>query len=118
MRPTRRTEPNHEKRPMHAQRWRCYAVLIFCLLLALSASAPALAQDEDPDDLLYDRVIRKIVNDRQLKTNALKVAVEDGAVTVSGTVETEKLRVRVEKVVRKIKGVKQVDNQVRVRIRK
>jgi len=68
--------------------------------------------------LLYDRVIRKIVNDRQLKTNALKVAVEDGAVTVSGTVETEKLRVRVEKVVRKIKGVKQIDNQVRVRIRK
>jgi osmotically-inducible protein OsmY len=78
----------------------------------------APAQDEDPDDLLYDRVIRKIVNDRQLKTNALKVAVEDGAVTVSGTVETEKLRVRVEKVVRKIKGVKQIDNQVRVRIRK
>lgn len=68
--------------------------------------------------MLYDRVIRKIVNDRQLKTNALKVAVEDGAVTVSGTVETEKLRVRVEKVVRKIKGVKQIDNQVRVRIRK
>ena len=93
-------------------------MLIVCLLLAASVPGPASAQDENPDDLLYDRVIRKIVNDRQLKTNALKVAVEDGVVTVAGTVESEKLRLRVGKVVKKVKGVKKVVNQVRVRIRK
>ena len=92
-------------------------VLIVCLLLA-SVPGPAPAQDENPDDLLYDRVIRKLVNDRQLKTNALKVAVEDGVVTVAGTVESEKLRLRVGKVVKKIKGVKKVVNQVRIRILK
>ena len=91
-------------------------MLIVCLLLAVSA--PAAAQDEDPDDLLYDLVIRKIVNDRQLKTNAVNVAVKDGAVTLSGTVETEKMRIRVGRVVKKIKGVKQVVNEVSVRIRK
>ena len=96
--------------------WSRYAVLIVCLLLAVSA--PAAAQDEDPDDLLYDLVIRKIVNDRQLKTNAVNVAVKDGAVTLSGTVETEKMRIRVGRVVKKIKGVKQVVNEVSVRIRK
>ena len=93
-------------------------MLIVCLLLAASVPGPARAQDENPDDLLYDRVNPKLVNDRQLKTNALQVAVEDGVVTVAGTVESEKLRLRVGKVVKKVKGVKKVVNQVRVRIRK
>jgi len=93
-------------------------VLIVCLLLAAFAPGAALAQDENPDDLLYDRVLRQLVNDRRLKTNALKVGVEDGVVTVAGTVESEKLRLRVGKVVKKIKGVKKVVNQVRVRILK
>lgn len=93
-------------------------MLIVCLVLVASVPGPAPAQDENPDDLLYDRVMRKLVNDRQLKTNALKVAVEDGVVTVAGAVESEKLRLRVGKVVKKIKDVKKVVNQVRVRIRK
>lgn len=93
-------------------------MLIVCLVLVASVPGPAPAQDENPDDLLYDRVMRKLVNDRQLKTNALKVAVEDGVVTVAGAVESEKLRLRVGKVVKKIKDVKKVVNQVRVSIRK
>ena len=122
MRLTRRTKPDREsvprRRSLHTQRWLSCWVLIVCLLLAASVPGPALAQDENPDDLLYDRVMRKLVNDRQLKTNALKVAVDDGVVTVAGTVESEKLRLRVGKVVKKIKGVKEVVNQVLVRIRK
>ncbi len=122
MRLTRRTGPGREpasgQRLLHARRPSPCLVLIACLLLAASVPGPAPAQDENPDDLLYDRVIRKLVNDRQLKTNALKVGVEDGVVTVAGTVESEKLRLRVGKVVKKIKGVKKVVNQVRVRIRK
>ena len=81
------------------------------LLLAL----PLSAQDDDPDDIIYDRVIRRLVNDPQLKTNALRVTVEEGVVTITGMVETEKLRRRVDKIVKKVKGVKKVDNQVRVR---
>ena len=85
------------------------------LLVLLLLVAPLPAQDENPDDIVYDRVIRRLVNDRQLKTNALDVAVEEGAVTVRGMVETEKLRRRVDKIVKKVKGVKKVVNQVRVR---
>ena len=91
-------------------------VVVFSVLLFLVCTvAPVCAQDESPDDLMYDRVIRKLVNDRQLKTNALEVSVKDAVVTVSGDVENEKLRRRVEKVVKKVKGVKAVVNNVRAR---
>ena len=85
------------------------------LLPALLWALPLSAQDDDPDDIIYDRVIRRLVNDPQLKTNALRVTVEEAAVTITGMVETEKLRRRVDKIVKKVKGVKKVDNQVRVR---
>ncbi len=85
------------------------------MLALLLAVAPLPAQDENPDDIVYDRVMRRLVNDPQLKTNALEVAVEEGAVTVTGLVETEKLRRRVDKILKKVKGVKKVLNQVRVR---
>ena len=89
---------------------------VFSVLLVLAcAVVPVAAQDDSPDDLMYDRVIRKLVNDRQLKTNALEVSVKDAIVTVSGEVENEKLRRRVEKVVKKVKGVKKVVNNVRAR---
>lgn len=92
----------------------------FLALFAASACAavlPASAQQDagEQDDLIYDRVIQKLVNDYLLKTNALTVEVKDAVVTVSGVVETEKLRLRVEKVVKKVKGVKSVVNQVRKR---
>ena len=92
------------------------ALGVFSMLLFLMCTAaPAAAQDESPDDLMHDRVIRKLVNDRQLKTNALDVSVKDAVVTVRGEVENEKLRRRVEKVVKKVKGVKKVVNNVRAR---
>ena len=76
---------------------------------------PNPALPESQDNIIYDRVIRKLVNDYKLKTNALEVVVAEGTVSITGLVETEKLRVRAEKIVKKIKGVKTVDNQVRVR---
>ena len=84
-------------------------------LAAFFPAVPMAAQDENPDDIIYDRVIRKLVNDPRLKTNALEVAVEAGVVTVTGLVENEKLRARVNKILKKVKDVKKVVNQVRVR---
>ena len=117
--------PVHRRQPREQTKRRTAARLspsgtralgVFSLLLFLiCAAAPAAAQDESPDDLMYDRVIRKLVNDRQLKTNALNVSVKDAVVTVGGEVENEKLRRRVEKVVKKVKGVKKVVNNVRAR---
>jgi len=87
---------------------------VLALLLPVAASAAA---DKSPltDDLLYDRVIRRLANDRDLKTNSIEVTVKELVVTLRGEVETEKLRLRAETVVRKTGGVKQVVNDLRVR---
>ena len=84
--------------------------------LALALGAPALAEDEKvSDDLLYDRVNRELITDRDLGARQLEVKVEDGKVTVTGFVESEKQRKKVDKVVKKVKGVIAVDNQTKVR---
>ena len=93
--------------------WRFW---VYASLLSVTlVITPNPALPESQDNIIYDRVIRKLVNDYKLKTNALEVVVAEGTVSITGLVETEKLRVRVEKIVKKIKGVKTVDNQVRVR---
>ena len=82
----------------------------------MAAVAPAAAEKQPlTDDILYDRVIRKIVNDREIKTTAIEVAVKDRVVTLRGQVESEKLRQRVERVVQKVDGVKKVINELKLR---
>lgn len=73
------------------------------------------AEPEIDDDLLYDRVNRALITDRLLGSRQLAVRVSDGVVTVSGFVETEKLKKRVEKVVKKVDGVEDVRNEVKIR---
>lgn len=103
------------KPPRHRERHSFLYALIWASLLSITLTlTPLSAQEENQDDIVYDRVIRNLVNDPRLKTNALEVAVVEGVVTIRGLVETEKLRVRVDKVVRKTKGAKKVVNQVRV----
>lgn len=83
---------------------------------SLVAIATASAADEKvSDDLLFDRVNRRLIVDPQLGIRPLTVSVQDGKVTVTGFVETEKLRKRVDKIVKKAKGVREVDNQVQIR---
>lgn len=90
------------------------SILLVVGSLALATVSRVFAQ-ETSDDLLYDRVRRQLVNDRDLKILDLEVTVEEGVVTVSGYVRTEKIRGRVDKVARKVKGVKEVINKVAVR---
>jgi len=90
------------------------ALAALCILASLT-SVPGVAQDPNSDDMIYDRVIRKLVNDRDLKTNALDVTVSDQVVTVTGVVASDKLRRRVETVIKGVKGVKDVVNRVTVR---
>jgi len=89
------------------------AVYLLLLVGILAAGAPE--KQVLTDDLLYDRVIRKLANDPDLKTTALEVRVRDRAVTLRGLVDTNKLRQRAERVVRKVSGVKTVINQLLVR---
>jgi osmotically-inducible protein OsmY len=82
------------------------------LALALAAAAEKFPLT---DDLLYDRVIRRLANDRDLKTTTIEVQVRERVVTLRGLVETDKLRQRAETVTRKTDGVKKVVNELKVR---
>lgn len=85
-------------------------------MLGLAAAGSAFAADKPiSDDQLFDQVNRGLVTDPQLGARPLQITVQDGKVTVTGFVENEKLQKRVDKVVKKVKGVREVDNRVQIR---
>ena len=87
----------------------------FLLLAAFAVVAVAAEKPPVNDDVLYDRVIRRLANDRDLKTTAIEVTVKDRVVTLRGLIESEKLRQQAERVVQKVSGVKKVVNELRIR---
>jgi hyperosmotically inducible protein len=60
-------------------------------------------------------VAPRLVSDQKdstLSTLGITATVADGKVTLTGTVKTDQLKHQVEKLVRAVKGVKTVDNQI------
>ena len=55
---------------------------------------------------------KKLTDDAELSTLGITATVLNGKVTLVGTVKTEALKTQVEKVVKHVKGVKEVDNQI------
>lgn len=75
--------------------------------------APALAQkNTHSDDEVRDQVMIKLAGDTEVKGANLKVEVHDGTVTLTGRVGNEKQRNKAEKIAKKVKGVKAVENQL------
>jgi hyperosmotically inducible periplasmic protein len=91
----------------------CASLLVFFLLagLCLAADKPV------SDDAIYDQVRIKLASDIDVKGGALKVEVKDGKVTLSGIVESQMQKDKAGKIARKVKGVKQVDNQIEIKKR-
>ncbi|HZT32129.1 MAG TPA: BON domain-containing protein [Bryobacteraceae bacterium] len=85
-------------------------------MLLFAFAALVFAADKTPvsDDALYDAVRMKLANDPIVKGGALTVEVKNGVVTLRGNVETEKQREKAPKVARKVKGVTQVVNELKV----
>lgn len=81
-------------------------------LLGLALSATALVAQAD-DDLLYDRVHRRLNNDRSLKIKQLEVEVDGGVVTIRGLVRSTKLKAKATKVA-SIRGVRKVINRLEI----
>lgn len=92
-----------------------YWLYIFIALALLGTPLSAAAPEEITDDLLYDRVNRALITDRELGARQLKVTVQDGKVTVTGMVESEKQQKKVDKVVKKVKGVVEIDNRTEIK---
>jgi len=83
--------------------------------LPLAAALPALARQSSEDDRIYDQVRLRLVRDPDVKGGAMDVEVKDGVVTIKGTVKKESARHKVEKLAKKVKGVKSVINKVEVK---
>jgi osmotically-inducible protein OsmY len=82
--------------------------------IGLLACGVVLGQKKLDDGYIYDQVRMRLANDADVKGGTLDVDVKGGVVTVRGRVNTEKARAKVEKLVKKVKGVTQVVNEVKV----
>ena len=91
---------------------RFWAVLLV-LMLGLT---PLLAEKQTThsDGEIHDQVMIKLAGDQEVKGTGINVEVQNGVVTLTGKVETDKIRGKAEKLTKKVKGVKSVDNKLAV----
>ena len=88
--------------------------LLAVLVLILLFSVISMAADPLTDEALYDQVRIKIARDREVGGGKIEVKVTNGVVELTGTVKQDRLKERAEKLARKVKGVKNVENKLRV----
>jgi osmotically-inducible protein OsmY len=84
--------------------------LLFTLLLT-----PLFAQkDKTPvtDDTIVDQVRVKIADDTEVGGQPIQVDAHNGVVVLTGKVSNDKLKVKVEKIAKKVKGVTGVENKL------
>ncbi|HUP05478.1 MAG TPA: BON domain-containing protein [Bryobacteraceae bacterium] len=90
----------------------CIALLaIFALALACFAKEKTAMTD----DTITDQVSIKLASDPVVKGGNLKVEVKDGVVTLSGQVEDTQQKDKAGTLAKKVKGVKQVINNINLR---
>jgi osmotically-inducible protein OsmY len=87
------------------------------LLVFFAMVSACVAKDKVPvtDNSVRDLVLMKLAKDQVVKGGALQVEVKDGVVTLGGQVEQEKQKSRATKLAKKVKGVKQVVNNISLR---
>ena len=90
--------------------------LIALLLLATLAMPLLVAQQKSgvSDDTISDNVRQKLASDADVRGAALDVTVKAGVVTIKGRVHTEKGRKKATEISKKVKGVVNVDNQLKL----
>ena len=72
------------------------------------------AESVNMDSTIQSAVDKKISDDPEISTLGITASVIDGKATLIGTVKTEALKAQVERLVKSVKGVKSVDNQISV----
>lgn len=88
---------------------RIVASFLFVFLLA----GVCLAADKAlSDDAIVDQVRIKLAADADVKGGALQVDCKNGVVTLAGQVETQHVKDKASKLAKKVKGVKQVVNNL------
>jgi len=89
---------------------------LIALLLVITLAMPILiAQQKAPsDDSISDNVRQRLASDADVRGAALDVTVKAGVVTIKGRVHTEKGRKKATELSKKVKGVVDVDNQLKL----
>jgi hyperosmotically inducible protein len=84
------------------------------LIAGVLAQSPLLAGQKasDPDDRISDQVRMKLATDPDVKGGAMDVTVKDGMVVIKGRVDTDKGKSKATHLAKKVKGVKDVDNEL------
>jgi osmotically-inducible protein OsmY len=84
------------------------------LLMVFFAIVPLLVAQGASDDRIHDEVMAKLASDTEVRGGGFDVTVKGGMVTLKGQVHSEKAKQKAEKIVKKVKGVIGVDNQLKV----
>jgi osmotically-inducible protein OsmY len=85
----------------------------FAIFLLSAALLTAQVPDRQ-DAVMRDQVSMALTLDYEVRGGGLQVTVVKGAVTISGLVKDEKARQKATKLAKKIKGVKSVENKLRL----
>lgn len=83
----------------------------------LAAAGLAASDKQISDDTIHDNVKRRLAYDPDVKGGGLEIAVQNGVVTLSGKLETEKQKQKAEKLAKKVSGVKKVVNQITLSVK-
>lgn len=84
------------------------------LAAAMAMVTPAASAQDKEDDRMVDEVRLKLAADVSVNGGAIEVDAKAGVVTLRGRVKNEKARAKAEKLAKKVKGVKSIDNQLKV----
>ena len=76
------------------------------------ATAVAAQKPAPTDDELVDQVRLQLTKDPAVNGGALTVDAKNAVVSIKGKVRTERARQKAEKLAKKVRGVKAVDNQL------
>ena len=90
---------------------------LIALLLLVTLAMPLLVAQPKPavsDDAISDDVRQRLASNADVRGAALDVTVKDGVVTIKGRVHTEKGRKKATEITKKVKGVVNVDNQLKL----
>ncbi len=79
-----------------------------------SSASTTTAESVDMDSTIQAAVDKRLIDDPELSTLGITATVLNGKVMLVGTVKTEALKTLAERVVKQVKGVKEVDNQISV----
>lgn len=81
------------------------------------ASGTTTSSSASNDTLIQSAIDKKMAEDAALSTAAVTVTVSEGKVTIIGTADSQSIKDQVERLVKSVKGVRTVDNQVIVSAR-